>query len=201
MDPVKVIIFVAAFLLLLLLGRKLSGSGDSPEFPMPFEGSGPPVGSSVLSVPADEDDEDEDAGPARSGLVGADLPFPIKLPEIERSEDGRYNRPEFLNYYFEETDLKTGPTDPMNFCDDFYVMTRDIASSYERHYRYLVATPTGLDSVMKAERQPALYIDGQTVIVPRWDLPLILDTVVKQIMKAYAEPDDKEVNALPNEDV
>jgi hypothetical protein len=198
MDPVKVIIFVAAFLLLLLLGRKLSGSGDTHDFPKPFEGSMPSVGSSALSIPVDED---EDSTPVRSRLAGADLPFPIKLPEIERREDGRYNRPEFLNYYCEKTDLETGPIDPSNFCDDFYVMTRDVDSNYERHYRYLVATPMGLQSVLTAKRLPALYIDGQTVIVPRWDLPLILDTVVKQIMKAYAEPDDKETHALPNEDV
>jgi hypothetical protein len=197
MDPVKVIIFVAAFLLLLLLGKKLSGSGDSLEFPAPYEGSGPPDGSSAWSVPVDDD---EDATPATSRLAGADFPFPIKLPEIERREDGRYNRPEFLNYYFDKTDLKAGPVDPTNFCDDFYVITRDIASSYERHYRYLVATPTGLQSVLAAEKLPALYVNGQTVIVPRWDLPLILDTVVKQIMKAYEQPDDKEANALPNED-
>ena len=198
MDPIKVIIFVAAFLLLLLLGRKLSGSGDAPEFPVPFEGSMPSAGNSPLPVRVVED---EDSTPDTSRIVGADLPFPIKLPEIECNPDGRYNRPEFLNYYFGETDLKNGPADPANFCDDFYVMTRDIESNYERHYKYLVATPMGLQSALASERLPALYIEGQTVIVPRWDVPLILETVIKQIMKTYTEPDDKEAHALPNEDV
>lgn len=41
---------------------------------------------------------------------------------------------------------------------------------------------------MTSEHRSALYIEGQTIIVPRWDLTLILDTVVKQIMKDYAEP-------------
>ena len=199
MDPLKIIIFVAAFLLLLLLGKKLSGSGDAYPFQVPpLEGSGPAVDS---STPLPGDDDDEDPSLLTSRLAGADLPFPIKIPEIERNPDGRYNRPEFLNYYFERTDLKNGPADPSNFCDDFYVMTRDIESNYERHYRYLVATPTGLQSVMDSERLPSLYIDSQTIIVPRWNVSLILDAVVKQIMKAYAEPDDKEANALPNEDV
>jgi hypothetical protein len=198
MDPIKVIIFVAAFLLLLLLGRKLSGSGDAHEFPAPFEGTMPPVGASPLPVQVVED---KDPTPDTPRVAGADLPFPIKLPDIERNQDGRYNRPEFLNYYFDKTDLKTGPPDPTNFCDDFYVMTRDIESNYERHYRYLVATPTGLQSVLASERLSALYIEDQTVIVPRWDVPLILETVIKQIMKTYAEPDDKEAHALPNEDV
>jgi hypothetical protein len=197
MDPIKVIIFVAAFLLLLLLGRKLSGSGDAPEFPAPYEGSMPSIGGPAPPVQVDED---EDSTPDTSRVVGADLPFPIKLPEIERSQDGRFNRPEFLNYYFEKTDLKSGPPDPTNFYDDFYVMTRDIESNYERHYKYLVATPTGLQSVLASKRVPALYVEDQTVIVPRWDVPLILETVIKQIMKTYAEPDDKETHALPNED-
>lgn len=199
MDPVKIIIFVAAFVLLLMLGRKLSGTGNAHEFPVPpLEGSTPTI---KVATPVDRDDDDEDSSPSTSRLVGADLPFPISMPKIERSPDGRYNRPEFLNYYFEKTDLKNGPVDPTNFCDDFYVMTRDIESNYERHYQYLVATPAGLQSVMASERLPALYLEEQTIIVPRWDVTLILNMVVKQIMKSYVEPDDKEANALPNEDV
>ncbi len=198
MDPVKVIIFVAAFLLLLLLGRKLSGSSEAHIIPPPFQDGVPPVQSITRPVSMAEDD---DATPDSSRLVGADLPFPIKIPEIERSSDGRYNRPEFLNYYFEKTDLKNGPADPTNFYDDFYVTTRDIGSNYEQHYQYLVATPAGLQSMMTSERLPALYLEEQAIIVPRWDVTLILDAVVKQIMKSYAEPDDNEANALPHEDV
>jgi hypothetical protein len=198
MDPVKVIIFVAAFVLLLLLGRKLSGSGEGHEIPPPFQGEVPPVQGITRPVSVAED---EDAALDSSRLVGSDVPFPIKLPEIERNPDGRYNRPEFLNYYFEKTDLKNGPADPTNFCDDFYVTTRDIENNQEFHYRYLAATPAGLQSVMTSEHLPALYIEGQMVIVPRWDVALILDAVVKQIMKSYSEPDDKETHALPNQDV
>src|SRR5215472_410521 len=196
MDPVKVIIFVAAFLLLLLLGKKLSGSGDGHDFSVPVAGSMPGVESPVTPIQADQD---ADADSARSRVVGADLPFPIKLPEIERNPDGRYNRPEFENYYFENTDLKLGPADPARFYDDFYVMARELENGYPVLYKYLVATPAGLQSAMATDHLPALYIDGQTVIVPRWDLPLILETVIKQIMKHYAEPDDQETNALPNE--
>lgn len=198
MDPVKVIIFVAAFLLLLLLGKKLSGSGNGHEFSVPVAGSMPAIESPMSPIQADEE---EDSGPALTRVVGADLPFPIKLPEIERNPDGRYNRPEFQNYYFEKTDLKLGPPDPASFYDDFYVAARDLENGYPVLYKYRVATPAGLQSAMATERLPALFIDGQTVIVPRWDVPLILETVVKQIMKDYAEPDDKEANALPNEDV
>ncbi|HKV91343.1 MAG TPA: hypothetical protein VJW20_02215 [Candidatus Angelobacter sp.] len=189
MDPIKLIIFCAAFLLLLLLGRKLSGSGDAHELTMPPQDPMPSVGSPPPAILPYED-EDSEPSPDAPRVVGADLPFPITLPEIKCDADGRYNRPEFLNYYFEKTDLKTGPADPASFYDDFYMMTRDAGSNQESEYRYLVATPTGLQSVMASEHRPALYIEGQTIIVPRWDLTLILDTVVKQIMKDYAEPGD-----------
>jgi hypothetical protein len=68
-------------------------------------------------------------------------------------------------------------------------------------YSYLVATPTGLQKVLNQERLPALYLEGQALIVSRWDLPLILDAAVKQIMKSYTIKDDRESHALPNEDV
>lgn len=199
MDPVKVVIFVAAFLLLLLLGRRLSGSGDAhgivppAEVPLPPPVRDTPQGAGSVA-------EDEDTANVPSRLTGSDLPFPIKLPEIECNQDGRYNRPEFLNYYFEKIDLKTGPADPTSFYDDFYVMARDIESGNPGFYKYLVATPAGLQAVMASEHLPALYIDDQTVIVPRWDVPLILETVIKQIMKAYAEPKDEEANTIPSED-
>lgn len=190
MDPTKLIIFVAAFLLLLLLGRKLSGSGDAHELTVPPQGPMPSVGSPPL-VARPYEDEDNEPNPDAPRLIGADLPFPITLPEVKCDVDGRYNRPEFLNYYFEKIDLKSGPADPTNFCDDFHMITRDAGSSNEAEYQYLIATPTGLQNVMASEHRPALYIEGQTIIVPRWDLTLILDTVVKQIMKDYAEPGDQ----------
>src|SRR5215467_11176671 len=101
MDPVRVIIFVAVFLLLIILGRKLSGSGDSNGLPQNFEGA-PPLAEEPRSAVLVEEDETE--GSPQSRIVGADLPFPIRIPDIEQNADGRYNRPEFLNYYFENTD-------------------------------------------------------------------------------------------------
>lgn len=154
----------------------------------------PSIQNPPPAIPPYEDEEDEPK-PDVPRLVGADLLFPLTLPEIKCDADGRYNRPEFLNYYFENIDLKTGPTDPASFCDDFHMITRDVESDHESEYRYLIATPTGLQSVMASEHRSALYIEGQTIIVPRWDLTLILDTVVKQIMKDYAEPGNNDAMA------
>ena len=134
-------------------------------------------------------------------MVGADLPFPINVPEIKRDADSRYNRPEFLNYYFEETDLVQGPENPASFYDDFYLLVRDIENNHTVLYKYFVATPAGLQKAMDDEHLPALYLEDQSLIVPRWDVTLILDTVVKDIMKSYAEtkhPED--AHALPGDD-
>jgi hypothetical protein len=191
MDPVKVVIFVVAFLLLLLLGRKLSSSSESTMIT-------PPPGSGV-------DEPAVVAAPRATGkepaVVGADLPFPIHIPEIKRDADGRYNRPEFLNYYFEKTDLVRGPENPAAFYDDFYLLVRDIENSHTALYKYFVATPAGLQKAMDDEHLPALYLEDQALIVPRWDVPLILDTAVKDIMKSYTErkhPEDD--HALPGDD-
>jgi hypothetical protein len=192
MDPVKVVIFVAAFLLLLLLGRKLSSFSES-----------------TISTPLPESVADKKVvavePPFSTGkelaVVGADLPFPIHIPEIERDDDGRYNRPEFLNYYFEETDLVRGPDDPTAFYDDFYLLVRDIENSHTALYKYFVATPSGLQNAMDDEHLPALYLEEQSLIVSRWDVPLILETVVKDVMKSYAErKQDKETHALPSDE-
>jgi hypothetical protein len=177
MDSVKVVIFVVAFLLLLLLGRKLSSFSESTMItPPPGSDIAEPVPVAAARMAAKE--------PA---VVGADLPFPIHVPEIKRDGDGRYNRPEFLNYYFEEIDLVQGPENPASFYDDFYLLVRDIENSHTVLYKYFVATPAGLQKAMDDEHLPALYLEDQALIVPRWDVPLILDTVVKDIMKSYAE--------------
>src|SRR5262245_52649726 len=121
MDPVKIIIFVAAFLLLLILGRKLSGGAES-QIPMPSLPEPPNqqmFGSDVY------DEVEEEKEPAAPAVIGADLPFPVSVPPITRSADGRYSRPEFLNYHFETIDLVTGPSDPSCFYDHLWVQTRD----------------------------------------------------------------------------
>jgi hypothetical protein len=191
MDPVKVVIFIAAFLLLLLLGRKLSSSSESAGMvPLPEQ-----LPSQTIL------DEDRHSSNKKLTVVGADLPFPVHIPEIACDRDGKYNRPEFLNYYFEETDLLRGPQDPSSFYDNFYLEVRDIENAHTALYRYFVATPLGLQKALASEPVPVICLEEQSLIVARWDVPLILEEVVSQVMKAYAEARNKEAHALPNPDV
>jgi hypothetical protein len=189
-DPVKVVIFVVAFLLLLFLGRKLSSSSESASI-VPF-----PTPLPTEPFPDEVQDSDN-----KLTVVGADLPFPIHVPEIIRDRDGRYNRPEFLNYYFEETDLLRGPQDPASFYDSFYLETRDFENSHTALYKYFVATPLGLQKALADEKLAVLYLEEHSLIIARWDVPLILEAIVKQVIQAYAEANDTEAHALPNPDI
>jgi len=178
-DPVKVIIFVAAFLLLLLLGRRLSGG----------EVHGYQPSDTVPPQPAQVPFKIEDAlGASRSpAVVGSELPFPVPLPELTMDEDGRYNRPEFVNYYFGEIDLVQGPLDPQAFVDELFVETRNPEDDRPVTYKFIVATPGGLQRSMEAEHLPSLCPQDQVVIVPRWDLKVIVAAVVQEILKTYGD--------------
>jgi hypothetical protein len=187
MDPVKIIIFVAAFLLLLLLGRKLSGAGESQIQipPLPEPPSPQTLSSNLYEIV----EEEKEPAPA---VIGADIPFPVAVPPITRSPDGRYSRPEFLNYHFETIDLVTGPTDPSCFYDHLWVQTRDLDHGFPWTNKFTVATPAGLERVMKEEALAALYLDSETIIVPKWNLEAIMGAMVQQVIKAYREPNDAE---------
>ncbi|HEX9255378.1 MAG TPA: hypothetical protein VF938_07525 [Candidatus Angelobacter sp.] len=93
-------------MLLLLLGRKLSAMGEAQAFQLPDQSPQPAqlaTASQILNA-----GEDRSKPPA---IVGSELPFPIPLPELTQDNDGKYNRPEFVNYYFAKIDLVLGPPD------------------------------------------------------------------------------------------
>src|SRR6266853_1378418 len=161
MDPVKVIIFVAAFLLLLLLGRKLSAMGESQTFQPPDQSPEPAqlaTASQILNA-----GEDRSKSPA---IVGSELPFPIPLPELTQDNDGKYNRPEFVNYYFAKIDLVLGPPDRTAFVDDFFVEVRNPNHGHVMTYKYVVCTPAGMQHVLDSERLPSLFVGDPVIVVP-----------------------------------
>jgi hypothetical protein len=180
LDPIKIVIFIAAFGLLLLVGRMLASAGE--------------VHASSLPPPSLPPDEPSGAGEEsrRPPLTGAEIEFPIKLPPVKRTPDGTYNRPVFLNYYFGKTDLVKGPPDPASFFDEFTLEAEDPETGQKQVFEYTVATPTGLRQTMDQEKFASLYIESKTVIVDRWDLPLILETISEEIMKSYGQTDESD---------
>jgi hypothetical protein len=175
MDPVKVVIFVVAFLLLHLVGRKLSAAEE-------IHGASVPQRLPTPDLPGREEGIQQDSDVA---TVGADLPFPIRLPELDQDDDGKYNRPEFLNYHFSKIDLLHGPTDPRCFFDEFFVETRNPEDEQVGAYKFLVTTPAGLQRAMDEERQSLLYLEEHMIVVDHWDLTLMLNAAVQEIIKTY----------------
>jgi hypothetical protein len=194
LDSVKIAIFVAVFLALLLLGRKLSSSETViiPGPPDPPEPQ-PPEGRRTAPLALDPRDSPQPA------LTGADLPFPIPLPPVKRGKDGRYNRPNILNYFFKKIDLVQGPADARSFCDDFFIEIQNPADAKAWTLEYVVATPAGLQKEFDAEVSSSLYFENGVIIVPKWDLNAILQTVVEEILKHWGAADEEREDAAPTE--
>ncbi len=177
MDPIRIIIFIAAFAALLVIGRLLSSRSEVHAAQLPHPAV-PPGPSGALTDSLSPD------GEPRAVLTGAEIDFPIQLPPVKRLDDGGFNRPNILNYHFARTDLLRGPADPDRFYDEFFLEAQDPESEHVWTYSYAVATPAGLRQLMDDEKFDSLYFD-RVVIVPRWDLKLILGTVMDEIMKVY----------------
>jgi hypothetical protein len=181
LDPVKVILFLAVFAALLVLGRILSSSSEvhASRLPAPKPADG--------SVDTGADDDAAMPDPhQRRPLTGAEFGFPFKLPPVTRLNDGTYNRPNFVDYHFSKTDLVRGPADPECFFDELCLKAQDPINGHNWELYYTVATPSGLRKVMDDEKFASLYLDGGAIIVPRWDLSNIMHTVVDEIMKDYS---------------
>ncbi len=203
MDPIKIVIFVAAFVLLLYIGRRLARSseihGGMPTGSPPLLQSRPvepPVLSqeavtpnAVPTVPVNDNGSDS---PRKPAAIGKELGFPVTLPPVRRDAAGKYNRPNFLNYYFGKTDMVMGPADPSSFFDELHIEAQDPASGHVWQYEYTVASPAGMQEVMSTERFESLYFDDPVIIVARWDLKVILQTVTEEIMKGYGKTDAEE---------
>lgn len=186
MDPLKIILFAAAFVVLLVLGRLFSRMGEVHAASLPHPQTQPGTNEPPRLAPVAADETD------KTPVIGSEIAFPIQIPPVKQRADGTYNRPEILNYYFEKTDLLRGPANPDSLFDVLVVETVDPGNSYRINYGYTVATPTGLQRTMADEKQPSLYLHSMPVIiVPRWDLAVILQTVVDEIMKTYGLPQDE----------
>lgn len=179
MDPLKIILFIAVFAALLLLGRMLSSSSEvhASELPAPRPEDAP-------GVPAPPVAPEQ---PRKPAVVGSEIEFPIPIPPVRQLADGTYNRPNIVNYFFTKTDLLLGPEDPDCLFDELRVEAQDPGNKSPLTYGYTVATLAGLRQAMDQEKLDSLYLEGNPlVIVPRWDLRLILQTVMDQIIKGYS---------------
>jgi hypothetical protein len=179
LDLLKIAVFVAAFVLLVVIGRILSAHAERYPAP-PLEPAQPDGAAGARDFMVHQ-------GGRRPAMTGEELGFPIAIPPVKADNAGKYNRPFFKNYYFHKTDLVAGPPDPTSFCDELFLDAQHPEGAIRWTYRYTVATPNGLQQVMNEESYASLYFDVPVIVVSRWDLAVILSTVVEEIMKDYSE--------------
>lgn len=182
MDSVKIAIFLLFFVAFLIVTRRIFSQGKPANYL-----ENPPQPS-----PDPWDDYQDFKQPA---TIGSELPFPIRVPPIERLPNGRYNRPKILNYYFSNLDLRTGPENPRSFCDQLFVDFEAPETGAKWTSEYTVATPFGLQDLLDQTGQN-LAFDGTIIVVSRWDMAQILRTILDDMMERYphlgAEESNKE---------
>ena len=177
MEPFKLAIFLLFFVAFVIITRRMFSGGPSIS-----------AGSPPQPPPDGRDIYDHSTEPA---AIGAELPFPVKLPPVERNPDGRYNRPKVLNYYFSNLDLKRGPENPRSFCDQLFIQFEAPETGAQWTSEYTVATPFGLQALLDETGQN-LSMDGSIIIVSRWDMAEILRTVLDDLMERYPHLDSEE---------
>ena len=150
-----------------------------------------PTAVDLVHRSSEENSSEQSLTPA---LTGADIPFPIKVPDVEYLGRGNYNRPIIKNYYFAKIDLARGPERSDSFCDDLFLQLEDPGSGFNWENQYIVATPAGLQEKLKSEPTNAVLLVGTILIVSRWDLTVILKEIMDDILEKHeisnSEPDD-----------
>ena len=168
----NIVIFIAIFVGFLIIVRRLFSSEETY-----------PTTTDLAHASRDEAETEQDWKPA---LTGADIPFPIKVPEVEYLGRGNYNRPILKNYYFGKIDLVMGPERSDSFCDDLFLQLEDPSSGFTWANQYTVATPAGLQERLKSEPTNTVLLVGTILIVARWNLALILKEIMDDIMEKSA---------------
>jgi hypothetical protein len=87
-------------------------------------------------------------------------------------------------YYFRNTELETGPSDPTDFYDELFIDLEDPDSSQKFQNTIHVATPRGLERVMVEENWDSV-IGGELLIVRKYDQQTILNAAVEHLQEIY----------------
>jgi hypothetical protein len=177
----KIAIFLLFFVAFLVVTRRLFSSGK-------------PSYSADYPPPPFPDAPNDHANEKQPAVIGAELPFPIGLPAVQRLPNGRYNRPNVLNYYFSNLDLQNGPENPRSFCDQLFVEFEAPETGARWTSEYTIASPFGLQDLLDQTGQN-LAFDGTVIVVPRWDMPQILKTVLDDVMERYVQPEPEQSHA------
>jgi hypothetical protein len=169
LDLTKLFIFVAVFVAFLVVARLLS-SGDQSY----------PVQSALTPTDAPDDDATRRSN---SSITGAEIPFPAEVPPVEYLGGGKYSRPILRNYYFTKIDLTRGPENATAFFDELRLQLEHPDTGYQWTMHYTVATPAGMDALLRSENFDSLLLNGKVLLVSKWNLAQILKDVMNDIIE------------------
>ena len=179
LEAVKIVIFVAFFVLFLVVARNLFSVKSTYG---PADTSASNIGPAEPGfIPLETIDD----GRNQPVLVGAELPFPVSLPPRQAYPDGKYNRPVVRNYYFRKLDLVHGPDDPRCFCDEFFIQFEEPEMESVWTNEYIVATPAGLQQLLDSGKHDSLQFDGMLIVVPKWNLADLLKIIMDEVIEGY----------------
>lgn len=177
----KVALVVACAFALFALSRSLSSRAEH---------------NHTMPVPSDSLEPPFKRPPSVTPKVGSELPFPFDMRRLEAELEAKYGpdffRPVILNYYFGHMDIATGPPNPADFYDEFYIEFENPDEGHRWTSSYWVTTPAGLARQMDEERSNAIWGYG-TLVVRRFDLETILRAILEDYAESHAGQADTEI--------
>jgi len=171
----KIVIVVACGLALFFISKSISGAAENS--------------SSAAQSLLQPSGQFFAPRPRLVPKIGSELPFPFDIGDLEADLEKKYGpdffRPRVLNYYFQNMDLETGPANPTDFYDDFYIELENPANGHQWTASFWVTTPAGLTRQMQENRTDAIW-GTATLVVKRFDLETILRAALENCAEAHA---------------
>jgi len=112
-------------------------------------------------------------------------------------DDPELGRLRIAKFFFKKLDAVPGPPDPRVFADDLYVELYDPDTGHEWWQSYFVASPQGLDRILRNKSWDYLYAP-EMIVVPRYNLEGIRRAVVSRIVASqdYFKPAEQKEEEL-----
>ena len=158
------------FLLLVLIGGGLLALGRwSSRLGVTRASNLPPA-----DVPTPDADELRETAPKvwppSAEEVAASLPYDPSLGKIR-----------IKKFFFQKSDVTPGPADPEIFADELLIELYDPDSDHSWWRSYFIATPKGLENVLREKNWRYLHA-SDILVLPRYDLEEIRRAAVIRIM-------------------
>ena len=185
-DALRLLLLVVVGGGLLALGRWSSRLGAKPIPDSPANAPSPDVEGLQPGVPEGphsglrlENERTPQEWPPSAEEVAVLFPYDPALGKIQ-----------IKKFFFKKVDAIPGPDDREVFADELSVQLYDPDTGYVWWQSYFVATPQGLEQILREKAWKYLYAP-EVIVVPRYDLEEIRRAVVIRIMADHEFFKDK----------